>query len=127
MGSSIVLVAQGDVHVASGMVSALHRSGYSVLSAGTGAEALEAIVHRAVDLLIVDAGLPGIDGFEVCERVRSGGSVLPIILVNAGDSMDDRIRALTIGGDDYLAIPCSMDELVVRVGVILRRTGRATG
>ena len=74
------------------------------------------------DLVILDVMLPDLDGFEVCRRLRSDGSRVPVLFLTARDDTDDRVRGLTLGGDDYLVKPFSLEELVARVHAILRRT-----
>jgi len=77
------------------------------------------------DLIVLDVQLPDLNGFEVCRRLRFAGVNTPVIFLTAADSVEDRVRGLTIGGDDYLIKPFSVEELVARVNVILHRTGRS--
>jgi two-component system, OmpR family, response regulator len=76
------------------------------------------------DLVVLDVMLPDLDGFEVCRRIRADSCEIPIVFLTARDAADDRLRGLTIGGDDYLTKPFSVEELVARVRVILRRVGK---
>jgi two-component system OmpR family response regulator len=80
------------------------------------------------DLIVLDVMMPDLDGFEVCRRLRNGGVRTPVLFLTARDATDDKVRGLTLGGDDYLVKPFSLDELVARISAVLRRSGltRAT-
>ena len=123
-----VLVVEDEVNVRFVTVGALRLGGYDVSEVGTGGEALRLLgsaAGRLPDLVVLDVMLPDLDGFEVCKRVRSDGVDVPILFLTARDGTDDRLRGLTIGGDDYLTKPFSVEELVARVRVILRRVGKS--
>nr|MBA3293872.1 response regulator transcription factor [Geodermatophilaceae bacterium] len=77
------------------------------------------------DLVVLDVMLPDIDGFEVCRRLRSSGSRVPVLFLTARDATEDKVRGLTLGGDDYLVKPFSLEELVARIRALLRRAGLA--
>ena len=98
----------------------LEHEGYSVVSAGDGFEALKVFETRAFDLLILDIMLPGIDGFEVCRRIRQKSNI-PILMLTARDDEIDRVVGLEVGADDYMVKPFSMRELIARVKAMLRR------
>jgi two-component system, OmpR family, response regulator ResD len=98
----------------------LRRAGHDVLEAADGEAALVSAAGRPLDLVVLDLMLPGIDGLEVCRRLRAGGSV-PILMLTARDSEVDRVVGLELGADDYLVKPFSMRELLARVKAILRR------
>jgi two-component system response regulator RegX3 len=107
-----------------GLVAAyLERDGFSVLWLRTGEEALVELDRHDVRLIVLDIGLPGIDGFEVCKRVRARSDV-PILMLTARDEEADRVVGLEIGADDYVPKPFSPRELVARVKAILRRSER---
>ena len=123
-----VLVVEDEVNVRFVTVGALRLGGYDVSEVGTGREALRLLGSAAgslPDLVVLDVMLPDLDGFEVCKRVRSDGVDVPILFLTARDGTADRLRGLTIGGDDYLTKPFSVEELVARVRVILRRVGKS--
>jgi two-component system, OmpR family, response regulator len=125
MGDLSVLVVEDEDNVRYIAVAALRLAGFAVREVATGREALGQLAGGArCDLVVLDVLLPDIDGFEVCQRLRAAGNDVPIVFLTARDAVEDRLRGLTIGGDDYLTKPFSVEELVARVKVILRRTGR---
>ncbi len=103
----------------------LEHAGYVVVSAATGAEALEAVATDRPDLVVLDLGLPGIDGLEVTRRLRMAGNV-PIVIVTARDDEIDKVVGLELGADDYLTKPFSPRELVARIRAVLRRSEPAS-
>ncbi|MDF6043728.1 response regulator transcription factor [Streptomyces sp. JH14] len=115
-----VLVVDDDPTVAEVVVGYLHRAGYDVRRAGDGPAALECFSGRRPDLVVLDLMLPGMDGFEVCRRMRAHGRV-PVIMLTARGDEDDRILGLETGADDYVTKPFSPRELVLRVDAVLRR------
>ncbi len=122
-----VLVVEDDDNVRFVTVAALRLGSFDVEEVRSGRAALECAADPAKvpDLVVLDVGLPDLDGFEVCRRMRSDGIDVPIVFLTARDAAEDRLRGLTIGGDDYLTKPFSIEELVARVEVILRRVGKA--
>jgi two-component system, OmpR family, response regulator len=118
-----VLVVDDEENIAYVVVTALRLAGFAVSHAGSGRGALSTAARERPDLLVLDVMLPDLDGFEVCRRLRSDGIDAPVIFLTARDGSEDRIRGLTIGGDDYVTKPFSVEELVARVRVILRRIG----
>jgi two-component system OmpR family response regulator len=106
--------------------AALRHSGYDVEAAATGREALEAVAVVQPDLIVLDVMLPDLDGFEVCRRLRSEGRRTPVVFLTARDATEDKVRGLTLGGDDYLVKPFSLEELVARIDAVLRRLGAET-
>jgi DNA-binding response OmpR family regulator len=116
-----VLVVDDDEMVASVVVSYLERAGHATRRFGDGLAALEAVQAHAPDLLVLDLMLPGVDGLEVCRRVRADWPHLPIIMLTALAEPDDRIAGLELGADDYVTKPFSPRELVLRVDSVLRR------
>ncbi len=121
-----VLVVDDEENIAYVVSAALRLHGFEVSTADTGRLALAAAGGSHVDLIVLDVNLPDLDGFEVCRRLRQDGNDIPVLFLTARDGADDRLRGLTIGGDDYVAKPFSVEELVARVKVILRRIGVAT-
>ena len=95
--------------------AALRHVGFEVDPAATGREALDAVGAVRPDLIVLDVMLPDLDGFEVCRRLRAEGSRTPVLFLTARDATDDKVRGLTLGGDDYLVKPFSLEELVARV------------
>ncbi len=102
---------------------ALRYEGFDVQVAHTGRQALRATTDRRPHLLILDVMLPDLDGFEIAKRLASRGDKVPILFLTARDTTEDKVRGLTLGGDDYLTKPFSLEELVARVRAILRRAG----
>jgi DNA-binding response OmpR family regulator len=114
-------VVDDEANIADLVDMYLRKEGFRVLKAGTGEDALAAAKRERPRLVVLDVGLPGIDGLEVCRRLRADSNV-PVIFLTARDSEIDRILGLEMGGDDYLTKPFSPRELVARVKAILRRT-----
>ena len=96
--------------------------GFTVMSAGTGTEALHAARTRRFDLLILDVMLPDLDGFAIVRRLREDRNRVPVIFLTAKDTREDKVAGLTMGGDDYITKPFHLDELAARVRTVLRRT-----
>jgi two-component system OmpR family response regulator len=119
MGGTI-LVVDDDPHIREVVRFALDRSGFATMEAGDGREALRLLGERNADLIVLDVGMPELDGLGVCREVRKSSDV-PILFLSSHDAEVDRIVGLEIGGDDYVAKPFSPRELVARVKVILKR------
>ena len=119
-----VLVVDDDHTVREVVVSYLRAHQHDVLEAGDGEEALRLMQEEPADLVVLDLMLPGIDGLEVCRRLREQGDV-PIIMLTALGSEVDRVVGLELGADDYVSKPFSPRELALRVDSVLRRTGEA--
>jgi DNA-binding response OmpR family regulator len=117
-----VLVVEDDRDIRDVVRRYLERAGHAVLSTGSGIEALRLLDAAAVDLVVLDLGLPDLDGFEVLREARRGGGRLPVVVLTARAEVDDRIRGLSSGADDYVTKPFSPTELVLRVGAVLART-----
>ena len=105
------------------LATSLRFAGFEVHVAGDGAAALKQAADHQLDLVVLDVMLPDMDGFAVTRRLRDSGRVLPIVFVTARDSLDDKIKGLTVGGDDYVTKPFSLEEVVARIRAVLRRTG----
>ena len=120
-----VLVVEDEENVSFVVQTSLKQAGYEVDARTSGAEAFRAATDgRRPDLIVLDVMLPDLDGYEVCRRLRAEGIDVPIIFLTARDAIGDRLRGLTTGGDDYLTKPFSVEELVARVQVVLRRVGK---
>jgi two-component system OmpR family response regulator len=117
-----VLAVDDEANITELIAMGLRYEGFEVATAPDGNGALRAVDEFAPGLVILDVRMPGIDGFEVCRRMRASGIRIPVIFLTARDSTEDKIAGLTIGGDDYLTKPFSLDELVARVRAIVRRT-----
>jgi DNA-binding response OmpR family regulator len=115
-----IVVAEDDASIADLLDLYLRDAGYRPLLAPTGERALELVAQHRPALVVIDVGLPGIDGFEVCRRIRLT-TPLPVLFVTARDAETDRVHGLELGGDDYVVKPFSPRELVARVRAILRR------
>jgi two-component system, OmpR family, KDP operon response regulator KdpE len=120
----IVLVVDDEVQIRRFLRTGFELNGFSVVEAGTGAEAIRAASLQPVDLVIIDLGLPEMDGSEVVERIRSWSNV-PIIVLSVRSSEADKVKLLELGADDYIVKPFGMAELLARVRVALRRQMRA--
>jgi len=117
-----ILVVEDEQAIADLVRAYLKRDGFGVVWARSGEQALEELGRHPVRLVVLDIGLPGIDGFEVCRRLRARTSV-PILILSARDEEVDRVAGLEAGADDYVTKPFSPRELVARVKAILRRAG----
>jgi two-component system OmpR family response regulator len=122
------MVVEDEANVRYVAAAGLRLAGFVVteLASGRGVLAAFAGDEPRCDLVVLDVMLPDLDGFEVCRRLRSRGIDVPIVFLTARDGTADRLRGLTIGGDDYLVKPFSVEELVARVVVILRRVGKGS-
>ncbi|WP_337098020.1 response regulator transcription factor [Paenibacillus sp. YIM B09110] len=116
-----IVVVDDDDKIISLLRRSLAFEGYEVTTASNGAEGLKALLAADPDLLILDVMMPQIDGWEVCRRVREGGSTVPILMLTAKDDINDRVRGLDLGADDYLVKPFALEELLARVRALLRR------
>ena len=118
-----VMVVEDEPNIGALVRTYLERAGYQALWVRSGEEALAELRRHPIKLVVLDIGLPGIDGFEVCRRI--GGSV-PVIMLTARDEEPDRVAGLEVGADDYVAKPFSPRELTARVKAVLRRAGGAS-
>ncbi len=118
-----VLVVDDEPNITELLGMALRYEGFTVQTAATGRAALTAVTQFSPALVILDVMLPDIDGMEVLKRLNAGGHKVPIIFLTAKDATEDKVHGLTIGGDDYVTKPFSIEELMARVRVVLRRHG----
>ncbi|QEE23262.1 response regulator [Rhodanobacter glycinis] len=116
-----LLIAEDDPAIAAGISATLRQSGHAVDHVADGKSADEALRGTPYDLLILDLGLPALDGSEVLERVRKRGSTLPILVITAREGLRERVRVLDLGADDYLVKPFALAEFEARVRALLRR------
>lgn len=124
MGQRILLVDDED-NLRSMLDAALSHHGFEVHAVADGHSAVTAAMEQQPDLIVLDVMLPDLDGFEVCRRLRADGVKAPVVFLTAKDDTADKVRGLTIGGDDYLVKPFSLEELVARITAVLRRAGLA--
>ena len=126
MAKERLLLVDDEENLRSMLEAALRHVGFDVHPAATGREALERVPEVRPDLIVLDVMLPDLDGFEVCRRLRAEGSRTPVLFLTARDGTDDKVRGLTLGGDDYLVKPFSLEELVARIEAVLRRFDNGT-
>ena len=119
-GSARILLVDDDEAIQRSTGLLLRSRGYEVVAAGTGAEALKAFAERKPDAVVLDLGLPDIEGAEVCRRMRAE-SQIPVLVLSARTGETDKVGALDIGADDYITKPFSPEELLARIRVALRR------
>jgi two-component system OmpR family response regulator len=120
--SQHVLVVDDEPSIVDAVATALRYEGFDVAVASTGRSALAAAQEAPPDLIVLDVMLPDLDGLEVTRRLRADGIKVPILFLTARDSIDDKLKGLAIGGDDYVTKPFSLAEVVARTRAILRRT-----
>ena len=117
-----VLVVDDEAYITDLVGMALRYEGFDVAVAGSGREALARAGELRPDLLVLDVVLPDVDGIEVCARLRRDGVDAPVVFLTARDASEDKVAGLTVGGDDYVTKPFSLEELIARVRAVLRRT-----
>jgi two-component system OmpR family response regulator len=125
--SASLLVVEDDDGIREMLASALRFVGHRVDTVATGPDALQRLSTRAFDLVVLDVGLPGFDGFELCRILRRRGDATPVIFLTARHEPDDLRTGFEEGGDDYLTKPFSLEELRLRVDAVLRRTRHVSG
>jgi two-component system OmpR family response regulator len=117
-----LLVVEDDPNILELLSASLRFAGFDVTTATSGSAAVNAAKDRRPDLVVLDVMLPDLDGFEVIRMLREGGARTPVVFLTARDATDDKIRGLTLGGDDYVTKPFSLEELTARIRAVLRRT-----
>jgi len=121
VADAAILVVDDDAPIRRMLDRTLSAEGYAVESVVEGADALAAVEQSTPDLIVLDVGLPGLDGLAVCRRLRAKGLATPVLLLTARDAVPDRVAGLDAGADDYLVKPFATDELLARVRALLRR------
>jgi two-component system, OmpR family, response regulator len=120
-----VLVVDDEPNITDLVATALRYEGFEVATAATGRNALDQVTAFRPYLVVLDVMLPDLDGFEVARRLRQEGRRVPILFLTARDATEDKVRGLTLGGDDYVTKPFSLEELLARVRAVLRRVSDA--
>ena len=121
-----LLVVDDEPSIVELLSVSLRFAGFEVATATTGADALNKVRELSPDLLVLDVMMPGLDGFAVAQQLRSSGNQVPVLFLTAKDATEDRVQGLTIGGDDYVTKPFSLEEVVARIRAVLRRTSGPT-
>jgi two-component system OmpR family response regulator len=116
-----VLIAEDDAAIAAGVSAALRLGGHAVDTVGDGPRADSALHDAPYDLLVLDLGLPRLDGTDVLQRLRKRGGEIPVLVITAREGVRERVRVLDLGADDYLTKPFALDEFNARVRALLRR------
>ncbi len=120
--ATMIMVVEDEPNIGALVRTYLERAGFHALWVRSGEDALTELRRHPIKLVVLDIGLPGIDGFEVCRRI---GGAVPVIMLTARDDEPDRVAGLELGADDYVAKPFSPRELIARVKAVLRRTGQS--
>ena len=123
---STILIAEDETRISSFVEKGLRAAGFATTVAATGPDALEHALGGSFDLVLLDIGLPGIDGFEVLRRLRERDTSLPVIMLTARTSLSDTVAGLDSGANDYMPKPFKFDELLARIRVRLRDAGQAS-
>ena len=122
-----ILVVDDEPAVRDSLERALRLEGYEIALAADGAQALATLAKDSTDAVVLDVMMPGVDGLEVCRRMRSAGNRTPVLMLTARDAVSDRVAGLDAGADDYVVKPFALDELLARLRALLRRTGVGAG
>jgi two-component system OmpR family response regulator len=122
-----LLVVEDEPNIRELLSTSLRFAGFEVHAAADGATALKLAEVERPDLLVLDVMLPDMDGFAVTRRLRDQGRRMPVVFLTARDATEDKVTGLTVGGDDYVTKPFSLEEVVARIRAVLRRTGAAGG
>ena len=121
-----ILVCEDDMHIQNLVCQFLQDAGYSVFSCANGIEALNLMEHQHIDMLVTDVMMPDMDGFTLSRELREANIDIPILVITAKGTIDDKKAGFTSGVDDYLVKPFDIDELVMRVEALLRRSKKAS-
>lgn len=117
-----LLVVEDETNIRELLATSLKFAGFEVHTAATGNEAITLAGQHTLDLTVLDVMLPDMDGFTVTRKLRANGIELPIVFLTARDAVEDKVKGLTVGGDDYVTKPFSLEEVVARIRAVLRRT-----
>ena len=117
-----LLVVEDEPNILELLSASLRYAGFDVVTAAAGTEAVQAAQRHRPDLIVLDVMLPDMDGFDVIRRLRGGGARIPVVFLTARDATEDQVRAWRLGGDDYVAKPFSLEEVIARIRAVLRRT-----
>jgi two-component system OmpR family response regulator len=117
-----LLVVDDEPNIRELLSTSLRFAGFEVVAAANGREALAAVEKESPDLAVLDVMLPDMDGFTITRRLRAAGKHFPVLFLTARDDTEDKVTGLTVGGDDYVTKPFSLDEVVARIRAVLRRT-----
>jgi two-component system, OmpR family, response regulator len=117
-----LLVVEDEPNIRELLATSLRFAGFDVSVANDGRSAISSASERNPDLVVLDVMLPDMDGFDVVRRLRGGGARIPVVFLTARDAMEDKVRGLTLGGDDYVTKPFSLEEVIARIRAVLRRT-----
>ncbi|VAW57380.1 Two-component system response regulator QseB [hydrothermal vent metagenome] len=118
-----IILVEDDNSLGAGIVTGLEQQNYNVDWFVQGKPALQSIKHESFDLMVLDLGLPDINGIELLKQLRNKGSLLPVLILTAKDDVEDRIAGLDAGADDYLTKPFDLDEVYARIRALIRRMG----
>jgi DNA-binding response OmpR family regulator len=121
-----LLIVEDDALLADGLSRMLRRMGHTADCVASAEHALLALRHEGFDLVLLDLGLPRMDGFELLARLRRAGNTVPVIVISARNALDDRVRGLDLGADDYLVKPFAQEELEARIRALIRRRATPT-
>jgi two-component system OmpR family response regulator len=122
MTKTRVLIVDDEPNIRDLLATSLRFAGFDIQTAANGTAAVAAVTESEPDIILLDVMLPDMNGFSVTKKLRSAGIQAPILFLTARDEVEDKITGLTVGGDDYLTKPFSLDEVVARIQAILRRT-----
>jgi two-component system OmpR family response regulator len=121
-----LLVVEDEPNILELLSASLRLAGFDVATATGGLEALTAVQRHRPDLVVLDVMLPDLDGFDVARRLRTGDTRTPVLFLTARDATEDKVAGLTVGGDDYVTKPFSLEEVIARIRAVLRRTRVST-
>ncbi len=123
--SAKLLVVEDEPNILELLAASLRYAGFEVVTAAAGSEAVQVAQRHRPDLIVLDVMLPDMDGFDVLHRLRGGGTRTPVLFLTARDSTEDKVRGLTLGGDDYVTKPFSLEEVIARIHAdFMRNAGR---
>lgn len=119
-----ILVVDDEPNIRDLLSASLRFAGHQVVTSANGTDAIQKIIDQQPDIVLLDVMLPDVSGFGVTKKIRSLGIETPILFLTARDDTEDKVTGLTVGGDDYVTKPFSLDEIMARISAIMRRTGK---